>query len=114
MLGDDGLAAQLAECMGDSPSLVMRANGAVTVGPCIELAVGFAWCLEDAARMEQRVRSIADGQAFDSSVLSSDEIGLRQIASGRVFERLWDHLAGEDAEFDAQFGEFPAPVWGTR
>lgn len=114
LLRDDRLAAELAELMGDSPSLVMRTNGAVTVGPCIELAVGFAWCLEDAARMEQRVRAMAGEQSLDSAALLEDEIGLRQVSTGRVFERLWDHLAGEDAEFDENFGDFPAPNWGAR
>ena len=114
LLRNDGWAAQLAEHMGDSPSLVMRANGAVTVGPCIELAVGFAWCLEDSAKMEQRVRTMAGEQSLESAALLDGEIGLRQVSSGRVFERLWEYLASDDAEFDAEFGEFSPPVWGSR
>ncbi|MCD9027984.1 class II aldolase/adducin family protein [Luteimonas sp. BDR2-5] len=114
LLRDDGLAADLAAHLDDAPALVMRANGAVTVGGSIEMAAGFAWCLEDAARMEQRVRSIAAGDALDAAALGQDEIGLRQVASGRVFERLWDYMAGSDAEALESDPTFPAPVWGSR
>ncbi|MGU7774783.1 class II aldolase/adducin family protein [Burkholderia sp. MR1-5-21] len=113
LLRDDGLAAQLAEHLGDAPSLVMRANGAVTVGPSIELAVGFAWCLEDAARIETLVRSVAGSQEIDASGLSRDEIGARQVSTGGVFERLWDFLTDADPEASAKDAEFSAPSWGA-
>ena|GEM_PF-182648 len=114
LLRDDGLAAELAAHLGDAPSIVLRGNGAVAVGPSIELAVGFAWCLEDAARVERWVRSMANGAALDDACLARDEIGLRQVSSGSVFERLWDYLAGGDPEALAQDSEFPVPKWGKR
>ncbi len=113
LLRDDQLAAQLAAHMGDAPALVMRGNGAVTAGPSIELAAGFAWCLEDAARVERWARSVASSSVLDEGCLSADEIGLRQVSSGAVFERLWDYLAGADPETRAGEAEFPPPCWGT-
>lgn len=113
LLRDDGLAAELAAHLGDAPSLVMRANGAVTVGPSIELAAGFAWCLEDAARMETLVRAAARGNDVDTACLSQEEIGLRQVSSGAVFERLWDYMTHGDTEAIGGEGEFPPPQWGT-
>ena len=113
LLRDDGLAAQLAARLDDAPSLIMRANGAVTVGPSIELAAGFAWCLEDAARIETLVRSVASDQQADAACLTREEVGSRQVSSGAVFERLWDYLAGEDPEALSKEAEFPAPLWGS-
>ena len=116
LLRDDNLAAALAEHLGDAPSLVMRANGAVTVGPCIEVAAGFAWCLEDAARIDQLARIIPTASQHYASGLSSEEIALRQVSTGGVFERLWHFLSAGDAEVEPLFqagASFPPPHWGT-
>jgi HCOMODA/2-hydroxy-3-carboxy-muconic semialdehyde decarboxylase len=78
----------------------MRGNGAVTVGASLELAAGLAWCLEDAARVEQQVRSMATAQAAQAAVLSPQEVVERQVSSGRVFERLWEFLVADDPEAD--------------
>lgn len=114
LLRDDGLASELVAHMGDAPALVMRANGAVTVGGSIEIAAGLAWCLEDAARVEQVVRAAASANEVQRALLSSSEIDQRQVSSGRVFERLWDYLAAGDPELVEDEAEFPAPIWGTR
>jgi HCOMODA/2-hydroxy-3-carboxy-muconic semialdehyde decarboxylase len=113
LLRDDQLAAQLAAQLGDAPSLVMRANGAVTVGPNIELAAGFAWCLEDSARIETIVRSVVGTQEADAAGLTRDEVASRQVSSGAVFERLWDFLTAADPEASPVKAGFPAPSWGA-
>ncbi|CAB3772100.1 aldolase [Burkholderia sp. MSh2] len=113
LLRDDGLAAQLAARLGDAPSLVMRANGAITVGPGIELATGFAWCLEDAARIEGLVRSMTGDRIADAEGLTPDEVGARQVSSGAVFERLWEFLTAGDPEAAANEAGFPVPLWGS-
>jgi len=112
LLRDDGLAAELAAHMGRGPAVVMRANGAVTVGSSIEIAACLAWCLEDTARVEQQVRSIATTNEAGSALLSPEEVSARQVSSGHVFERLWDYLVGDDPEALEGEGEFSAPTWG--
>lgn len=96
LLRDDGLAQALVEKLGGAPALVMRANGAVTVGSCIEVAAGLAWCLEDAARIEHSVRAITPDP--DATLLTPDEVTARQVSTGRVFERLWSYMTNGDAE----------------
>lgn len=113
LLRDDGLAARLAEFLGDAPSLVMRGNGAVTVGGSIEMAAGFAWCLEDGARMDERVLSMSTQEQAAQARLNEEEVKLRQVASGNVFERLWDYMAGGDPEALEGDATFPSPHWGT-
>lgn len=112
LLRDDALAEQLAITLGDAPSIVLRANGAVTAAPSIELAVGFAWCLEDAARVEREVRSMVNEHELGAASLTRNEVALRQVSSGAVFERLWDYLAGTDPEALPQDARFPDPIWG--
>ena len=105
LLRDDALAAQLADTLGQAPALVMRANGAVTVGASIEHAMGLAWCLEDAARIEQSVRAMACDPA--ESLLTPDEVGARQVSSGKVFERLWAFMSAGDPESLQESDAFP-------
>lgn len=96
LLRDDTLAAELAGFMGEAPALVMRGNGAVTVGASIELAMAHAWCLEDAARVEHAVRAMTrDGE---TGLLAADEVRARQMTSGRVFERLYEFMTDGDVE----------------
>jgi len=96
LLRDDALAAELACCMGDANAVVMRANGAVTSGASVELAMAYAWCLEDAARVEHAARTIArDGE---QGLLAPDEVRARQVTSGRVFERLYEFMTDGDTE----------------
>lgn len=114
LLRDDERAAQLAQTLGDAPSLVMRGNGAVTAAASIELAACFAWCLEESARVERNVRALTGELAGASGRLTDEETLQRQVAGGAVFDRLWDYLASDDPEYSVI--EFdPADVrWGTR
>jgi HCOMODA/2-hydroxy-3-carboxy-muconic semialdehyde decarboxylase len=107
LLRDDAMAAALAKLLGDAPAVVMRANGAVTVGASIELAMGYAWCLEDAARIEHAVRSMTPNP--EASLLTADEIDARQVSSGRVFERLWEFMTDGDPEAPAINEVFKTP-----
>lgn len=96
LLRDDGLAQQLAERLANEVALIMRGNGAVTVGNSIETAMCMAWCLEDSAKIERYVSELTE--ATEGSLLSDDEISARQVSSGRVFERLWEYMTAGDAE----------------
>ena len=90
LLRDDQAAERLAERAGDAPAIVMRGNGAVTIGASLEQAVTLAWFLEDAARVERDVRAMGFDPA--SGVLDADEVVARQVWAGGVTERMWRHL----------------------
>ena len=92
LLRDDATAGALADALGDAPALVMRGNGAITVGATLPQAVTLAWFLEDAARVERDVRAM--GLDPDAGLLSADEIAARQVWAGGVVERMWLHLTG--------------------
>ena len=95
LLRDDDLAKQLVDVLGEASAIVMRANGAVTVGESLEVAAGIAWCLEDTAKIDQIVRSMSHDKPKG---LSLEEIASRQITTGGVFERLWSYLSFGDEE----------------
>lgn len=95
LLRDDAAAEKLADLLGLSNAIVMRGNGAVTAGGSLEQAVTLAWFLEDAARIEERVRAMSLDP--EDGLLSPEEIAARQVWSGGVVERMWRHLAGAQA-----------------
>ncbi|CAN5208031.1 hypothetical protein BH10PSE2_BH10PSE2_28150 [soil metagenome] len=90
LLRDDAKAERLAEWLGDRPAVVMRGNGAITVGATLPQAVTLAWFLEDAARVEERVRALAP--SADEGLLSDAEIAGRRGFDGGVVERMWAYL----------------------
>lgn len=96
LLRDDKTAEELVNAMGDSPAIIMRGNGAVVSGESIEEALAYAWFLEDAARVEVSIRSM--GIDPSEGLLSDDEIIARQVKSGNVYERMWQHLTDGDPE----------------
>jgi HCOMODA/2-hydroxy-3-carboxy-muconic semialdehyde decarboxylase len=96
LMRDDSVAATVAEAMEDSPAIVLRGNGAVTVGATIEQALALAWFLEDMARVELAV--LASGMADQAPVLSAEEAFGRSSWAGQVAERAWDHLTFGDIE----------------
>lgn len=91
LLRDDALADRLAQALGDRAAIVMRGNGAITVGDSLEQAVAVAWFLEDAARVEERVRAIGGTRALDPA-----EVVARTGFAGGVVERMWDYLTAPD------------------
>ena len=109
LLRDDSLAQQLAETMLNSPSLVMRGNGAVTVGETIEMAACFAWSLEHSAKLNLLANQFQNG-GNQIQFYTPEEIKLRQVSSGNVFERLWEYLANQDVEYNPIF-ELGEPIW---
>lgn len=89
---DDDTARAIAAALGDARAIVLRGNGALTVGRSIEEATVLAWYLEDAARVELDVLgSRCAGLIFDAA-----EAADRAITSGRLFERMWDWLVAGD------------------
>lgn len=89
---DDKTAAAIAAALGRERAIVLRGNGALTVGRSIEEAAVLAWFLEDAARVELDVLATGlPGQVFDAG-----EAADRAITTGRLFERMWDWLVAGD------------------
>ena len=99
LLRDDAAALKLAEQLGPSNAIVMRANGAVVVGADLVEAVALSWFLEEAARVETALANLkADGE---ETLLTPDETKARQVTAGRVYERMWDYLTHGDPELIA-------------
>jgi HCOMODA/2-hydroxy-3-carboxy-muconic semialdehyde decarboxylase len=98
LLRSDAAAGRLADMMGDAPALLMRGNGVVTAAASLEEAVVLTWFLEDAARIEVAVAQMG---GTEQGVLSDDEVRDRAVTSGRIFERMWEHLTAGDPESGA-------------
>ena len=85
---NDDAAGAIAAALGGARALVLRGNGALTVGRSIEEATVLAWCLEDAARVELDV--LASGSA--GQVLDAAEAADRAVWSGGLCDRMWDWM----------------------
>jgi len=95
LLRDDQRASELADQMGNSPAIVMRANGAVVAGADLIEATALSWFLEEAARIEHFVRLHGD---HHNARLNAGETLARQEKTGRIMERMWDYLTNGDSE----------------
>ncbi len=95
LLRSEALANALAQGLGESRAILMRGNGAITVGETMPQALAAAWFFEDMARVELDV--LAAG-AIDAPVYTSAESNVRATWDGRVAERMWDYLTSGDAE----------------
>jgi len=97
LVRDDAAAAGVAEALGRGPAVVLRGNGAVTVGATIEEATVLCWLLEDSARVELDLRQIA-GSGGSLTELSGAEAERRATWEGGLLERMWAHLTHGDPE----------------
>jgi HCOMODA/2-hydroxy-3-carboxy-muconic semialdehyde decarboxylase len=94
LVRDDASAAAVAASLGAGRGVVMRGNGAITVGRTLEEAVALAWYLEDAARVEMAALSTG----LEAQEFTSDEARDRAGSGGRLFERMWDWMTTNDPE----------------
>lgn len=88
LLRDDGLAAAAADLLGQARAIVLRGNGAVTVGTSLPEACVMGWYLEDAARVELEV--LASG--IPGLVFTAEEAAARATTDGLIIERMWEWL----------------------
>lgn len=88
LVRDDVRAAGVVAALGAARAIVLRGNGAVTVGATLEEACVMAWYLEDAARVELDV--LASGE--EGVLLSEAESADRATLQGRIVERMWEWL----------------------
>jgi HCOMODA/2-hydroxy-3-carboxy-muconic semialdehyde decarboxylase len=92
LIRDDERAAAVAVTLGAARAVVLRGNGAVTVGSSLQEACVLSWYLEDAARVELDV--LASGES--GVVFRPEESAERATMQGRIFERMWDWLTREE------------------
>jgi HCOMODA/2-hydroxy-3-carboxy-muconic semialdehyde decarboxylase len=94
LVRDEASAAALAEHMGGARAIVMRGNGAITVGATLEEAVALAWYLEDAARVELAVLHTG----IEPLVFTAEEVRGRAIDLGSMLQRMWNWMSAGDPE----------------
>jgi HCOMODA/2-hydroxy-3-carboxy-muconic semialdehyde decarboxylase len=94
LVRDEAGAAALAERMGGARAIVMRGNGAITVGATLEEAVALAWYLEDAARVELAVLNTG----LEPLVFTEEEVRDRAIDLGSMLQRMWNWMSADDPE----------------
>jgi HCOMODA/2-hydroxy-3-carboxy-muconic semialdehyde decarboxylase len=95
LLRSDERAAGVADALGQARAIILRGNGAITVGETLQQAVILAWYLEDMARVELDVLS-ARQDGIDP--YSSTEAAERATFEGGVIERMWDYMTNGDDE----------------
>jgi HCOMODA/2-hydroxy-3-carboxy-muconic semialdehyde decarboxylase len=87
LVRDEARAMALAERLGGTPALLLRGNGAVTVGADVGEAVGRMWVLEASARMN----SVA-AAAGTPAPLSDDEQAAWRGVAAEILGRIWADL----------------------
>ncbi|WP_026928133.1 class II aldolase/adducin family protein [Granulicoccus phenolivorans] len=85
---DPELGRRIAESLGDGTALVLRGNGALTVGPTVAAATALMWVLEYSARLNVRARS-----AGTPVPLPTDEQDAWRTTQTELLTRLWQHLS---------------------
>jgi ribulose-5-phosphate 4-epimerase/fuculose-1-phosphate aldolase len=87
LVRDRDRALELAEVMGEAPSLIMRGNGALATASTPGRAMARLYLLERSA--ETWLRAAAVGEP---SPLSAEEAAAWQGAGEELLGRLWDYL----------------------
>ena len=77
----------LAERLGDAGGIIMRGNGAVTVGKSVGAAVARMWVLEVSAELNRTAATVGTPQ-----VLSEEEFSYWESVSEEILSRIWSYL----------------------
>jgi HCOMODA/2-hydroxy-3-carboxy-muconic semialdehyde decarboxylase len=94
LVRDPERAAAVVQLLGAGRAIVLRGNGAVTVGPSVREAACHAFFLEDAARLELAV--LASGET--PVPYTAEQAQKRGAGDPNLYDRMWDFLLGDDAE----------------
>jgi HCOMODA/2-hydroxy-3-carboxy-muconic semialdehyde decarboxylase len=94
LVRDPERAAALARTLDGERAVVLRGNGAVTVGAGVREAACHAFFLEDAARVDLEV--LASGER--PTPYSPAEATRRASADASLYGRMWEFLVGDDVE----------------
>ncbi|MEU3980616.1 class II aldolase/adducin family protein [Streptomyces sp. NPDC026672] len=91
LVRDPETASALAGTLGPAHSLVMRGNGAITVGRTVGEAVARMWVLEESARLALATASATVSTA-PPTPLTSPERHAWEAAGTELLDRIWNHL----------------------
>ena len=83
-------AERAARCLPDGEALLLRGNGALTLGAAPGLAVARMWLL--AAACDVYLAALAASGANPVTPLSAGEIASWRAVGGELLPRLWQHL----------------------
>jgi HCOMODA/2-hydroxy-3-carboxy-muconic semialdehyde decarboxylase len=81
----------LAEDLGNAGGIVMRGNGAVTVGTSVGAATARMWVLERSAEMNQKAASAGTPRPLDE-----EEFAYWESVSEEILERIWSYLKASE------------------
>jgi HCOMODA/2-hydroxy-3-carboxy-muconic semialdehyde decarboxylase len=87
LIRDREAGEALAERLGDAGGIIMRGNGAVTVGSSIGTAVARMWVLEVSAEINRTAAA-----AGTPRVLDEKEFSYWESVSEEILERIWSYL----------------------
>jgi HCOMODA/2-hydroxy-3-carboxy-muconic semialdehyde decarboxylase len=87
LVRDRGRAVELADVLGDAPSLIMRGNGALATGTTPGRAMARLYLLERAADVYLRAAAAGTPRPLDAG-----EVSAWQGAGEELLERLWQYL----------------------
>ncbi|MBB6552624.1 class II aldolase/adducin family protein [Nonomuraea rubra] len=87
LVRDRARGRALAEHLADAPALVMRGNGAVTVGASVGEAVALMWVLEASARMN----ATAAASGTPTPITPAEQQAWRAVRT-ELTGRIWSHL----------------------
>lgn len=91
LVRDRAAGTALAASLGESAGVVMRGNGAVTVGPDIGSAVALMWVLEASAQLNATAAAVGTPEPLSSA----EQEAWRSVAP-ELLARSWLHLSREE------------------
>jgi HCOMODA/2-hydroxy-3-carboxy-muconic semialdehyde decarboxylase len=87
LIRDREAGEELAERLGSAGGIIMRGNGAVTVGKSVGAAVARMWVLEVSAEINRTAATVGTPQA-----LNEEEFSYWESVSEEILERIWSYL----------------------
>jgi HCOMODA/2-hydroxy-3-carboxy-muconic semialdehyde decarboxylase len=87
LVREPGIARELAAALGGASALVLRGNGAVTVGASVAEAVARMWILEETAKL-----TLAVAPHGPIRPLPAEEQAAWAATGSELLNRIWHHL----------------------
>jgi len=100
LLRSPELAERVARSLAVGEAVLLRGNGAITLGATPGLAVARMWILAAACEVYLAARGVRQtmgtgyGTPYSVTPLSADEIASWRAAGDELLPRLWQHLRG--------------------